>query len=114
MHSLCGMAGLCDRQAGGRDAARLEAGAVSSTSTSTRTSSASAARWLLPIHVSRHRLFLTMRNGNDLETTILEDGRGRVAELLPPSWEANLTVGEGRGAGGGSPGGVALCSCATS
>ena len=40
-----------------------------------------------------------MRNGNDLETTILKDGRGRVAELLPPSWESNLTVREGRGAG---------------
>ena len=39
-----------------------------------------------------------MRNGSSLETLVLEEGLRRIAELLPPSWTANLTVGEVRDA----------------
>jgi hypothetical protein len=36
-----------------------------------------------------------MRNGRIAETVMLEQGLRRIADLLPPTWDATLTVGEG-------------------
>lgn len=49
----------------------------------------------LPLSVSRTRLFCLMRNGRIAETVMLEQGLRRIADLLPPTWDATLTVGEG-------------------
>lgn len=54
----------------------------------------------LPHSVSRNRLFRIMGNGSCLETTILDEARGRIAELLPAAWKASLTVGVDASGGG--------------
>lgn len=55
----------------------------------------SRRRSFLP--VSRNRLFRTMRNVSSPETLVLAEGLRRIVELLPPSWTAELTVGESIG-----------------
>lgn len=48
-----------------------------------------------PFAVSGTKLFRIMRNERSAETVVLEESLRRVADLLPSSWDATLTVGEG-------------------